>query len=740
MKRKILILALLGDPTIPAGIPFSGGFNQTLRELITALAAFELPICIITDTSAYRSDAYKRISKNIELFRVPVTEIERTNQENLSSAQERILQSIYETLGEDIDNIALIHSFYWFSGHLAKRINDQRGVPYIHTPISLSYDKISIGCQPNCFFQVKCEPDFLQAADWVLAITEQEAQTLQQNYHVERSKIIITGRSVDSVFHSPARDYSGQPRGAVMAKQELSAATDAPWWTSGAFTYLGRMVPIKGVNEIISAWSQLYQRHGDQTPPLWLVGGSPTQISNLRINLLKQIKDLPLYETNQKIVWWGYLDQASISALLLKTLALVTHSRFEAGGRVILETMCQGRPVIATPYGFAADYIRDWGNGFLVPYGDCGLLAHRMEHFIYQPYLAAAMGRAARAAFQKIEHDWNYVGTHTKLYNTYLASSASTVPSGGRDIDRTLQFNGNLTELIDVFPYHDIQFTEAEWKMRLESQMKLPITRFDKVNAPGQCAHHFTIEADGAEFKMKQFFNRMNRDSIWDHRGTKKVFGCSEQFQAAIQSVCFPSVIPTAFACEADVYYVLPKLNPIQPNCRVLYGILDKFCQEKASDKPYNPMMQINGGETLDSAFGALVQSTQELYACEAQKLLPYRPLIHALLADSSGDVRFGINYGKPLAGHIFSFRGAPGLLPTCNWYWGELGVDYVNASIMSGESPEFFYKQQKSVRMLLWYLFVSWRNLLKSEWFKHSSPQLWAQAAFSTIELLKKL
>lgn len=740
MRKKILILALMGDPTIPAGIPFTGGFHQTLRELITALAAFGLSISIITDTSAYRSAVHERISKNIELFRVSVTETEHNHQEELDAAQERILKSIYEIIGEDISNIVLIHSFYWFSGHLAKRIHDQCGVPYVHTPISLAHDKISTGCQPNCLFQVRSEPDFLQSADWVLAITEQEAKTLQNHYHVEHSKIIVTGRSVDSVFHSPVRDYNGQPRETIVVRREIPNTSDAPWWISGGFTYFGRIVPIKGVSEIILAWSQLYQRHGDQTPPLWLVGGSPEQIAAFRLDLLKQVADLPLYEANQKIVWWGYLDQASISTLLLKTLALVTHSRFEAGGRVILEAMCQGRPVIATPYGFAADYIRDWKNGFLVPYGDCGLLAHRMEHFVYQPYLAAAMGGAARASFQKIERDWNYIGVHTKLYNAYLNPSTSSFLSGGRDINHPLQFNGDLTERINVFPYQDIQFDKTEWKTRLESQMKLPITYLSEVNTPGQCARRFTIEAAGAEFQVKQFFNRINRDSIWNRRETKKVFEHREQFQAAIQSMQFPGVIPSAYACEADAYYILPKLSPALPDCDVLYSILDKFCQAITSDKPRNPMMQISSRESLDSAFSALVQSTQELCACESQNLPAFYPLICHFLESSRNDAQFGINYGKTLTGHIFSFHGEPSLLPTCNWYWGELGEDYVNAAIMSGKSPFAFYEQQSSVRMLLWYLLVSWKNLLKAEWFDYSSPQFWTRAAFDTLEILKNL
>ena len=79
----------------------------------------------------------------------------------------------------------------------------------------------------------------------------------------------------------------------------------------------------------------------------------------------------------------------------MKSLALVQHSRFEAGRRVILEAMSTKTPVIATPYGFAKDFIKDCENGFLVPFGDTALLETRMSHFVRQSLLSNALGNSA---------------------------------------------------------------------------------------------------------------------------------------------------------------------------------------------------------------------------------------------------------------------------------------------------------------------------------------------------------
>lgn len=114
-EKKILILALFGDPTLPAGIPNTGGFNQTLRELLVSLAAWKHPICVITDISSYRTEPHCPISNYIELYRVYVSPEEHKNQELLQAAQERILTDIHKIVGSNMANIALIHSFYWFS-------------------------------------------------------------------------------------------------------------------------------------------------------------------------------------------------------------------------------------------------------------------------------------------------------------------------------------------------------------------------------------------------------------------------------------------------------------------------------------------------------------------------------------------------------------------------------------------------------------------------------------------------
>ena len=88
------------------------------------------------------------------------------------------------------------------------------------------------------------------------------------------------------------------------------------WWLDRSFLFVGRMDLSKGIVEICTAWLRLFDRYGDACPPLWLVGGAPEEIDDVRAAIGKS-KVIP-HEATGKIMWWGYLDAAGITTLLVE--------------------------------------------------------------------------------------------------------------------------------------------------------------------------------------------------------------------------------------------------------------------------------------------------------------------------------------------------------------------------------------------------------------------------------------
>ena len=178
------------------------------------------------------------------------------------------------------------------------------------------------------------------------------------------------GRTVADCFLRPAHLPSGNLEQDVSVNYNTLASQDTGWWVNGAFCYIGRIVDQKGVKEIILAWEILYKKYLDLTPPMWFIGGTAEDICKYRRIIKQYVPDLETYEKQHKIYWWGFLSAAGISNVLLKCNVLIMHSAFEPGGRVILEAMSAGKPVIATYSGFGNNYVQDWYNGFHVEYGD----------------------------------------------------------------------------------------------------------------------------------------------------------------------------------------------------------------------------------------------------------------------------------------------------------------------------------------------------------------------------------
>jgi len=71
-------------------------------------------------------------------------------------------------------------------------------------------------------------------------------------------------------------------------------------------------------------------------------------------------------------------------------------SRAEAFGRVVIEALAAGAPVVATSVGGIPEIIEDGIDGMLVPYGDEAHLAGTIEFLLHHVEMQGRLGRAGR--------------------------------------------------------------------------------------------------------------------------------------------------------------------------------------------------------------------------------------------------------------------------------------------------------------------------------------------------------
>ena len=130
--------------------------------------------------------------------------------------------------------------------------------------------------------------------------------------------------------------------------------------TGGYALFVGRLSEEKGIETLLSAWSQLRPREG-----LKIVGDGP---------LAASVADVAA--TVRGIEWLGPRTRSEVSLLMADAAFLVVPSAcYETFGLVLVEAMAAGLPVIASRLGAIAELVLDGHTGRLFTAGRSNELA-----------------------------------------------------------------------------------------------------------------------------------------------------------------------------------------------------------------------------------------------------------------------------------------------------------------------------------------------------------------------------
>jgi glycosyltransferase involved in cell wall biosynthesis len=146
---------------------------------------------------------------------------------------------------------------------------------------------------------------------------------------------------------------------------------------------VGYVHPGKGQMDAVLAVAAL--RNQGTSINLKIVGGGrPRYVSKLR-------KVVAENGIGQRVEFTGFVDDAQ-SIVEAASMVLVC-SRAEAFGRVTVESMVAGTPVIGANSGATPELVKHGFNGLLYEPGNHRELAERMKYLIAHPEEAQRMGR-----------------------------------------------------------------------------------------------------------------------------------------------------------------------------------------------------------------------------------------------------------------------------------------------------------------------------------------------------------
>jgi glycosyltransferase involved in cell wall biosynthesis len=214
---------------------------------------------------------------------------------------------------------------------------------------------------------------FALLTDRVVALTDRESRDYTDLNVYPEGKLVQIHSGVD------IEKFKQVPVGAVEKKRSMGLEQNGR-----VVGFIGWLLPIKGPMHLLKAMEGVWQDHADTN--LVFIGKGDLDV-DLRAEALKT-------GANGRVNFLGW--RHDIDKIMPIFDIFVLPSLNEGMGRVLVEAMAAGKPIVASNVGGIPDLVAHDHNGLLVPPGDEKALAAAILQLINDPEKAKMMGQRGR--------------------------------------------------------------------------------------------------------------------------------------------------------------------------------------------------------------------------------------------------------------------------------------------------------------------------------------------------------
>ena len=384
---RIAMISYHTCPLATLGGKNTGGMNVYVRELTRQLGRMGVHVDVFTRSQDdHVPHVLHELGYGNRVVHVPAGPEHPVPREELANYIPQFVEGVKYFACEKNIQYDVIHSHYWMSGIAASALSDAwGGTPIVHMFHTLGEMKNRIARtdeEREGEYRIDGEKQVLRRADRVVAATIAEVTQLRFLYKANASKLVVIPPGVDvSHFY---------PIPADEAKLYVGLKPE-----DRMVLYVGRIEPLKGLDTLIQAMSDL-ELHEKRRVHLAIIGGdpsaSPHEMSGEMARLQKLCDDLAVGQT---VVFLGKRDQDKLPYYYSAAELVVMPSHYESFGMVALEAMACGTPVIASEVGGLAYLVKDGETGFTIPDQEPDTLCEKISWLLNDHELHAAMSRRA---------------------------------------------------------------------------------------------------------------------------------------------------------------------------------------------------------------------------------------------------------------------------------------------------------------------------------------------------------
>jgi D-inositol-3-phosphate glycosyltransferase len=404
MKKKIAFISEHASPLASLGGVDSGGQNVYVAELAKYLAKAGFHIDIFTRWDDATQDKVVYWQTGIRVIHVKAGPVATIPKEELLQYMPEFKDDMVTFITEEQIDYALIHANFWMSALVAQWLKQQLSIPFVVTFHALGFVRQLHQGKDDKFpaERIQIETDIVQSADAIIAECPQDRTDLITYYNAPVEKITI----IPCGF-SPKEFYP--------VNREIACTLLHLNPEEHILLQLGRMVPRKGVDNVVQALGKL--KNTGKPYRLVVVGGEtddPNPASCPEIARLQKIAEEQ--GVSDKITFVGRKNRKMLKYYYSAADVFISTPWYEPFGITPLEAMACGTPVIGSNVGGIKFTVEDGKTGFLVPPNNPAALALKVKTLVNNPLLMQEMKTASIQRVNK-HFTWKNVAVLvSKLY------------------------------------------------------------------------------------------------------------------------------------------------------------------------------------------------------------------------------------------------------------------------------------------------------------------------------------
>jgi D-inositol-3-phosphate glycosyltransferase len=386
MKPRIAMISEHASPLAMAGGVDCGGQNIYVGQVSRHLVAAGYEVDVLTRRDSPELERELTWANGVRVIHVDAGPPSHVPKEEMLPLMGAFTDQAIQIARER--SYDLVHANFFMSGLVAAEMKRRLGLPFTITFHALGRIRRQHQKEADRFPEdrIAIEERLVREADHIIAECPQDEEDLVGLYDADPRRISIVPCGFDRTEFWPL----SKP----LARVVLGLDPEEP-----VLLQLGRMVPRKGVEDVVRALVPLRERHG-MTPRLLVVGGESEDPDPERTPEIGRLQAIAAeLGVDGRVTWVGRRGRELLKYYFSAADLFVSVPWYEPFGITPVEAMACGTPVIGANVGGIKYSVRDGETGYLVPPCDPEALADRTAHLLGNRRLQAVFrAKAIRRA------------------------------------------------------------------------------------------------------------------------------------------------------------------------------------------------------------------------------------------------------------------------------------------------------------------------------------------------------